>query len=291
MTLELTIRPARASDLERITEFTRDTWGPGSGDHVPDLFPRWLEEDSGIVLVAELAGRVIGVVHGEDQGNAEMWCEGMRVDPTVRSQGIASRLQAELNRRAQAMGFRVWRLASGYWNAPAHRAAAHNDFRVVHTVTGWKADPIQGDELQVLEGPPPLAPDALIGLDGWHYVSGRNFKPERIKPDQAFVGDPGAWALLRVRTREEWDGPRLVVGQVGGERDRHLELLAGLRAHASAKKCTSVRLWWPKGDNLPAHAGYEIIYDEEPGQPFDVLVFEGAPPADDAVTRPGSRAG
>ena len=289
MDLELTVRPARPEDLERITEFTQDTWGPGSSDHVPAAFPAWLEEESGIVLVAELGGRVIGVVHGEDQGNGEMWCEGMRVAPEARSQGIASRLQAELNRRAQAQGFRVWRLATGYWNEAAHRAAAHNDLRVVHTLTGWKADPIRGGELPDLASVPRMQPGALIGLDGWRFVSGRNFKPERMKADQAFIGDPDAWALVRVRTRAGRDGPRLVVGHVEGEGDRRLELLAALRAHAAAKGCTSVRLWWPKGDNLPAHAGYEIIREGEPARPVAVLVFEGSVPPPGAPAQPGSR--
>jgi len=274
MTLELTIRPARIEDLEAITNFIRDAGDLGPGDHVPGRFPSWLEE-AGILLVAEAAGRVVGVVYGEDQGQGEMWCQGMRVDATHRSKGIASRLQGELNRRAQASGFHVWRLASGYWNTPAHRAAERNGFQLVHTATAWTAEPGEPGELPVLESPPALDPDALIGLDGWRYISGRNLKSQRLQSNQAFLGDATAWALARKRERDEWEGPRLVVGQLGGERDRQLELLGRLRAQAAAKGCASVHLWWPKGDDLPARAGYEIIYEGEPAQALEVLVFEG----------------
>lgn len=283
MTSEINVRPARASDLEEVEKITRDTWGPGSGDHVPERFPGWLEEETGILLVAEIAGRVIGVVRGEDQGSGEMWCEGMRVHPDTRTRGVATRLQGELNRLARERGFKVWRLASGNWNTPAHRAAERNGFQLVHTATGWTAEPGEPGELPVLETLPALDPDALIGLDGWRYISGRNLNRQRLQPGHAFLGDATAWALARRRERDEWDGPRLAVGQLGGgleghptgeERNRQLELLGRLRGHAAVKGCAKVALWWPKGDDLPARAGYQIIYEGQPPQALEVLVFE-----------------
>lgn len=97
--MDVDVRDALHDDLNEVSEFATDTWE--GWDYVPDVWDDWLEEDSGVTLVAEHEEEVVGVVHGTRRGD-EAWLEGMRVAEEHRREGVGSGLtEAALERLAE----------------------------------------------------------------------------------------------------------------------------------------------------------------------------------------------
>ncbi len=86
----LICRPARAEDTPYVLELTRTIWE--GDDYVPRVWESWLEDLSGHSGVAELDGRVVGVVRVNRITPHECWLQGLRVAPEFEGRGIASRL-------------------------------------------------------------------------------------------------------------------------------------------------------------------------------------------------------
>jgi GNAT superfamily N-acetyltransferase len=143
--MDVTIRPARAGDVETINEFTADTfeWG----DYVSDMLPIWLASDNGIVLVAaDAEDRAIAVSRGLMMSPTEAWLQGTRVEQEWRRRGVASELTAGLVDWARQQGGRVARLLTEEWNDPARRQVEKSGFLctstwVVGTRSIAKAEP------------------------------------------------------------------------------------------------------------------------------------------------------
>jgi GNAT superfamily N-acetyltransferase len=88
---KLILRPAQPSDTRKVLAFLEDVWE--GGDYLPSVWDEWLEDPSGQVIVAELAGEPIGTGRIVDLGWGEFWLEGLRVAKDNRGMGVASRIQ------------------------------------------------------------------------------------------------------------------------------------------------------------------------------------------------------
>lgn len=124
------IRPARITDQDAIAEFTADTfhWG----DYVGDAFPRWLDDDDGIVMVAtDERDRAVAVGRGALLSPTEAWLQGTRVREDQRRRGIASALVEAIVGWGEAQGALVSRLAIENWNTAAQRQVESIGFRHV----------------------------------------------------------------------------------------------------------------------------------------------------------------
>jgi len=113
--VEITVRQARAEDREAVLAFCAHTWE--WGDYIEDVWERWLNDQSGLLLVALAGDRPVGILHLQMLNATEAWQEGMRVDPTFRRQGIAHQLTLEASAEAIRRGATTIRLLTDSTNA------------------------------------------------------------------------------------------------------------------------------------------------------------------------------
>ncbi|HZJ49060.1 MAG TPA: GNAT family N-acetyltransferase, partial [Acidimicrobiia bacterium] len=135
--MEITIRPAVASDKKAIAAFTKDTftWG----DYVTDEFDRWLDDPRGQTAVAVGPDNVpIGMARWSLLSPAEVWGQGARVHPDHRRRGISSRLTEAGDRWARRQGALVLRLVTEDWNTAAQAQVERSGFREVSKWAMWE---------------------------------------------------------------------------------------------------------------------------------------------------------
>jgi GNAT superfamily N-acetyltransferase len=134
---DLTIRLAEARDKAAVLAFCAHTWD--WGDYISEVWDEWLADSSGRLLVAILDDRPVAVEHMQMVAPGECWLEGMRVDPTVRGQGISRQLNEQAMREARGMGATIARLATRFDNVVAQRALDSGGFRQVGTYIHYTA--------------------------------------------------------------------------------------------------------------------------------------------------------
>ena len=141
--LPIRVRRARPADTRAVLDFTRATWD--GWDYLPSVWQAWLEAPDGVLLVAlpdaphqlDLFGRPlspdrpIGVARVAMLSEREAWLEGLRVDPGVRTRGVARLLHGAALAWARAQGARWVRYATGEDNEGSHRLGAHHGFRLL----------------------------------------------------------------------------------------------------------------------------------------------------------------
>lgn len=136
-----TVRAAREGDYEAVAAFTRDTWADRErGDYIPRVFREWVatDDEGQRTLVAEVDGRVVGLVQVVLLSPDEAWSQGLRVAPDVRGQDVGSRLSRAASRWAHERGATVSRGMVFSWNtmglghARANGFEAATEFRWAH---------------------------------------------------------------------------------------------------------------------------------------------------------------
>lgn len=102
------IRQAIASDIPAIVAFTTGTFA--WGDYVPDVIGEWIDDQTGMALVAVVDGVTVGVARSVLLTPTEAWSHGIRVHPDHRGLGIAGSLAdalIEWARNADALVVRL----------------------------------------------------------------------------------------------------------------------------------------------------------------------------------------
>lgn len=122
--MDLTVRAARTDDADQVAAFTRETWPErGLEDYLPEVFPEWVRTDDErqrtLVAADATTGDVIGCVQVLLLSDYEAWCQGMRVAPAARGQGVGRRLTDACFRWARDRGAVVARNHVFSWNAEA----------------------------------------------------------------------------------------------------------------------------------------------------------------------------
>ena len=128
--MEPTIRHARDRDRDAIAAFTAETfeWG----DYVADVFPDWLADPTGCVMVAVDDGDTpVAVGRGAMLSPTELWLQGARVNELWRRRGLASSVGEAIARWGRKQGALVARLGTEDWNTPAQRQVEKAGFRPV----------------------------------------------------------------------------------------------------------------------------------------------------------------
>lgn len=125
-------REATHEDVKEIIAFTTDTfeWG----DYVPEMITEWIDDPSGVVMVAVDDSGIVGLARVVLVSDTEAWSHAARVRPDRRGEGIAGDLADVLLDWTRTHGVLVTRLLIEDSNEPSIRHIQKKGFRRVATV-------------------------------------------------------------------------------------------------------------------------------------------------------------
>jgi GNAT superfamily N-acetyltransferase len=257
---ELTLRPVRPADYDRIVEITQDVWE--GHDYIPGVFERWVADSAASFQAAELDGEVIGLQRTRPYAPGLVWYEGLRVASTHHRQGIARQMLQAAIEEARDHGFRQMRLATR--DLPARRLFESAGFRPLAETRWWRGPRVEGGE-------PARMPDGdeaarllpgILASPGIELYGG-------IVPDMNGARDLDAGELKRLATegrvrlgpggrgiallREPW-GKNIAVSLLAGRGAALRELLLALRYEADADGLNHVTVNLP-----PEHPAEEDL--------------------------------
>jgi N-acetylglutamate synthase-like GNAT family acetyltransferase len=266
-TTELTLRPVRPADRDRIAEMVKDVWE--GRDYIPRVFDSWVSDAGASFQAAEIEGVVVGVQRLRPYAPGLMWYEGLRVSSEHRRQGIARGMLAVAIEDAREQGFREIRLATR--DLPAVSLFDSAGFKRIAEVTWWRGLRVEG-------GDPARMPDAAEARKLWPVVASSpgielygGVSPdlngaynldadelERAARRGLLRVGPGGRAIALLR--DPW-GQNIAVSTLAGSGGALRELLMELRFEADADGLHHVTVNLPPGhpaeEDLKA-SGYDF---------------------------------
>jgi GNAT superfamily N-acetyltransferase len=269
---DLTIRPVRPADRERVLEMTRDVWE--GHDYLPSVFDVWIADAGSAFQAAEVNGVLVGLQRLRPFAPGLVWYEGLRVASTHRRQGLARAMLQSAIAEAKEQGFREMRLATA--NIAAARLFEAAGFMRTLDIRWWKASRVEGGESARIPEPaearrlwPAVAASPGIGL--YNAVSAdisgaRDLDAaelERLSRTGMLRVGPGGRVIAGMReTRSDAISVALLAGRGGALR----ELLMALRFEADADGLDHVTIALPRdhpaSGDLRA-SGYDFANDDD----------------------------
>jgi len=250
---ELTIRPVRPADRDRVVEMTQDVWE--GHDYLARVFDRWVSDAGAAFQAAEIEGVVVGLQRLRPFAPGLVWYEGLRVASEHRRQGVARTMLEEAIDEARAQNLREMRLATR--DLPAVRLFESAGFRRIVEVKWWRGLRVEGGE-------PARMPEAAEARKLWPFVaSSRGIELyggvspdlngardldatelERLARSGLLRVGPGGRALALLR--EPW-GQNIAVSLLAGAGGALREVLMALRFEADADGLSHVTINLPPG--------------------------------------------
>ncbi|MCI0519452.1 MAG: GNAT family N-acetyltransferase [Chloroflexi bacterium] len=265
-------RPALPQDKAGVLEMARHIWD--GQDYIPYVWDEWIKDPHGVLIVAELGGRVIGLGKLTRLDEGEWWMEGLRVHPEMQGTGVASRLNDYLLAAWQRFGGGVVRLGTSSQRKPVHHLCERNGFHKLCELAPFIAEALEGvhgftplaaeDAAAVMAltgGLPPVAPGFTVMNLFWRWAA-----PSAARLAE-FAGKGNAWRWrdrgLVVVTQndddEEEGGRKLVIRYAACPPEELPALLHDVRRLAWALGLPRAGWWAPLDVNLEgalAQAGY-----------------------------------
>ena len=252
-TEDLTLRPVRRADEERILEITKDVWE--GRDYIPRVFDRWVSDAGAEFQAAEVEGVVVGVQRLRPYAPGLVWYEGLRVASTHQRRGIARAMLNAAIEESRQHGFREMRLATTH--RPAVNLFESAGFRRLVEMRWWRGLRVEGGE-------PARIPDPSEAALLWSMVStspgietyggvcpdmngARDLDAgeiERLARSGLVRLGPGGRALALLR--EPW-GQNIAVSLLAGSGGAMREVLMALRFEADADGLKHVTVNLPPG--------------------------------------------
>jgi GNAT superfamily N-acetyltransferase len=130
-------RPALAKDTEEVMELSSHIWD--GGDYIPQVWDEWLADPDGLLGVAELRRRVVGVFKLTKFQEEEWYMEGLRVHPDFQGKGIAAHIHKYVVETWRRMGSGIIRLTTGSYNVKVHRMCEQTGFKRVAEFIPYRA--------------------------------------------------------------------------------------------------------------------------------------------------------
>jgi ribosomal protein S18 acetylase RimI-like enzyme len=264
------VRPACEDDREAVLAFCARTWD--DGDYIHYVWEDWLNDISGALLVATLAGRPVGLAHLRMMSAEEGWIEGVRVDPEARRRGVARVLISRTLVTAHERGATVARYFTSSDNVASQQLFDRFGFTRVAEVLHFTADALGADERAEEE----IALARATEQDAerlWEWLERSNLAPlnggleihewaaqaltesrlrEHLAAGRVWTLDElGSLAALAVVERVDSepdnsdDPPILSVWYCDGSADALGRMGVALRALATAQDLPRVELWLP----------------------------------------------
>ena len=269
---QLTIRPVRPADRDRMLELTSDVWE--GRDYIPRVFDDWVSEAGAVFQAAELDGIVVGLQRLRPYAPGLVWYEGLRVASTHRRRGMARAMLTSAIAEAREQGFREMRLATG--NPTAVQLFESAGFERLVDVRWWIGVRVEGGESARIPGSEQAEKlwSAVVDSAGLELYGGvtadfngaRDLGADelgRLAETGMLRAGPGGRAIAALR--EPWSNS-LAVALVAGRGGALRELLLALRFEADADGLEHVSIALPR--NHPADedlrsSGYDFANDDD----------------------------
>jgi len=271
-TQELTLRPVRPADRERVIQLTRDIWD--GHDYLPRVFDEWVGETGAAFQAAESEGVVVGLQRLRPYAPGLIWYEGLRVASTHRRQGVAREMLESAVAEAKEQGFREMRLGTA--NPDAIKLFESIGFRRLIDVRSWRGQRVEGGDSARMPDADEAAKlwPAVAGSTGLELYGGvsadfngsRDLGPEelaRLAREGMLRAGPGGRAIAGLR--EPW-GDNLAVAFIAGSGGVLRDLLMALRYEADADGLDHVTISLPRSHpaSEDLHAtGYDLANAED----------------------------
>jgi GNAT superfamily N-acetyltransferase len=269
---ELTLRPVRPSDRDRVVELTKDVWG--GHDYLPSVFDDWVADAASAFQALEVDGVVVGLQRLRPYAPGLVWYEGLRVATSHRRQGLARAMLDSAIAEAREQGHGEMRLATG--NPEAVRLFESVGFKKLVDVRWWRGPRVEGGESPRM--PPAAEAEKLWpmvakspGIELFNGVmadfnGARDINAAELarlaETGMLRVG-PGGRAVAGLR--RPW-GNNIAVGFLAGSGGALRELLLALRFESDADGLDDVVVSLPRGhpaaDDLRA-SGYDFANDDD----------------------------
>jgi len=269
---DLTIRPVRPADRDRVMELTRDVWE--GHDYLPRVFDDWIADAGAAFQAAEVDGVVVGLQRLRPYAPGLVWFEGLRVASTHRRQGLARAMLKSAIAEAGEQGFREMRLATG--NDAAAQLFESSGFQRRLDVRWWRASRVEGGESARIPDPAEAiklwpAASASPGIELYHGVSADFNGAHDLDASElerlARIGmlRVGLGGRVLVGLREPWSDS-IAVALVAGRGGALRELLMALRFEADADGLDHVTVALPRdhpaAEDLSS-SGYDLANDDD----------------------------
>jgi ribosomal protein S18 acetylase RimI-like enzyme len=273
-------RTARPEDKADVMRFTSSGFD-GHTDYIEFVWPVWLKDSEGCLLVATINRQAIAIGHVARLSASESWLEGVRVDPEWRNRGIGHKFLDYCIQRSANLPTRVLRFITSANNHPVQAMAYRLGFNKILETASCEIGPLSDRSIQVEKA---VQPDCR---EIWHLIEYSTFYQEMMGLNSL------AWQISRLEfsTLEravdsgnvfcvrshgiiqaaaiidpQGFGKYLVLCWAGGTPDRLETLIQYLRSWAGhyCKEKIFVRI--PAGSSLVAdfqHAGFVSTGDAD----------------------------
>jgi len=269
---ELTIRPVRPTDRDRVAELTKDVWD--GHDYINAVFDDWVADAASAFQAVEVDGQVVGLQRLRPYAPGLVWYEGLRVATSHRRQGLARAMLTSAIAETREQGHGEMRLATG--NPDAVRLFESAGFERLLDIRWWRGPRVEGGESARI----PVAAEAeklwpaiakTPGIELYHGVmadfnGARDLGPgllARLAETGMLRVGPGGRAAAGLR--RPW-GDNLAVGFLAGTGGALRELLLALRFEADADGLEDVVVSLPRdhpaADDMRA-SGYDLANDDD----------------------------
>jgi ribosomal protein S18 acetylase RimI-like enzyme len=104
----IVIRRARPEDREGVLSYCVNTFD--WGDYIDEVYDTWLGSPASLLLVAEVGGKPVGIIHARPMSHGVAWLEGLRVEPSHRRSGVGRALTEKAADILAESGHRTLRL-------------------------------------------------------------------------------------------------------------------------------------------------------------------------------------
>ena len=265
--LDITLRPVRPADRDRVTELTRDVWD--GHDYIPRVFDDWVADASAAFQAVEVDGFVVGLQRLRPYAPGLLWYEGLRVASSHRRQGVARSMLDSALAEAREQGFVEIRLGTA--NPGAVTLFESAGFKRLVDVRWWVGPRVEGGEPARIPNPSEAerlwsAVGDSPGLDlyngvsadfeGAHDIEAKELS--RLATSGMLRAAPGGRAVAGLR--DSW-GDSLAVAFIAGRGAALRDLLFALRYEADADGVDHVSVALPRGhpagDDMNA-SGYDL---------------------------------
>jgi GNAT superfamily N-acetyltransferase len=221
------IRPALPRDKADVVEFTKFIWD--GHDYVGDVFPHWLEDPHGQLLVAEYAGHCVGTAKVTLLASGQWWLEGFRVAPNFQDRKIGSQLDAACNDWWDAHGDGVLRLMTSSKRVQVHHLSELRGFIRLGDVLAYESSVLA----EKTDAFVPLTPDDVNEAVAFC----QRIAPGRMMNLDWRFGTPDADSLRAVADEGLawwWRGRRGFLSAWGNDDDNATSLTVGFEACAES---------------------------------------------------------